>query len=115
MAAQPVQQAYWAAGAWNLPGPLGQNFAAHGRQPHPFGEPLAVYFTPQHPELDQPDPMGFNPIDTRCSLAKALEVVPAAELTAAESLIAHLHVKRPPKRQTAHCLAGPGQGAFVLK
>ena len=59
--------------------------------------------------------MGFNPIGTRCSLAKALEVVPAAELAAAESPIAHLHVKRPPKWQAAHCLAGPGQGAFVLK
>jgi septum formation protein len=59
--------------------------------------------------------MGFNPIGTRCSLAKALEVVPAAELAAAESPIVHLHVKRPPKWQAAHCLAGPGQGAFVLK
>ena len=59
--------------------------------------------------------MGFNPIGTRCSRAKALEVVPAAELAAAESPIAHLHVERPPKWQAAHCLAGPGQGAFVLK
>ena len=115
MAAQPVLQANGAAGAWNLARPLGQNFASHGRQPHPLGEALAVHFAPQHPKLDQPDPMGFNPIGRRCSLAKALEVVPAAELAAAESPIAHLHVKRPPKWQAAHCLAGPGQGAFVLK
>ena len=115
MAAKPVLQAIQPIGAWNLPRPLGQQLPSHGREPHPLGEALAIHFPPQHPQLDQPDPVGFNPIGRRCSLAKALEVVPAAELAAAESPIAHLHVKRPPKWQAAHCLAGPGQGAFVLK
>jgi len=115
VAAKPVLQANGAAGAGNFARPLGQNFASHRREPHPLGEALAIHFPPQHPQLDQPDPVGFNPIGRRCSLAKAVEVVPAAELAAAESPIAHLHVNRPPKWQAAHCLAGPGLGAFVLK
>ena len=93
MAAQPVLQTNGAAGAWNLARPLGQNFTFHGRQPPPLGEALAVHLAPQNSELDKPDPMGFNLIGTCCSLAKALEVVPAAELAAAESPIADLHVK----------------------
>ena len=115
MAAKPVLQANGAASAGNFARPLGQNLASHRCESDPLGEALAIHFPPQHPQLDQPDPVGFNPIGRRCSLAKALEVVPAAELAAAESPIAHLHVKRPPKWQAAHCLAGPGQGAFVLK
>jgi len=110
-----VLQANGTAGAGNLARPLGQNFASHRCEPYPLGQALAINFSPQHPELDQPDPMGFGPIGSEIPSAEALDIVPAAELGAAKCPIAHLRVKGPPKWQAAHRLAGSLPGPPVVE
>lgn len=108
---QAIQQ----RGSRNLIGPLGQQRAAHRGEAHPLGEALAIHLPPQHPQLDQPDPMGFDAIGREGPTAEAPVVVPAVELVAAEGLICHRFVKRQAKGQTAQGLAGALLGALVVE
>ena len=98
---QTVQQAIEPAGGGNLPGPLSQQLPAHGSEPHPFGEALAIHLPPQYPQLDQPDPIGFSPIRSEISPAEAAGVVPAAEPGAAQGPDADLVVEGPPEGKAA--------------
>ena len=108
-------QANGTAGAGNLARPLGQNFASHRREPHPLGEALAIHLPPQHSQLDQPHPLGFDSIGSERAPAEAPAVVPAAELIAAEGLLRHRSVKRQAKGQAAQGLAGALLGASVVE
>ncbi len=108
---EPIQQ----RGGRNLIGPLGQQRAAHRREAHPFGEALAIHLPPQHSQLDQPDPLGFDSIGSGGAPAEAPVVVPAAEFVAAEGLLRHRSVERQAKGQAAQGLAGALLGTPVVE
>ena len=96
---------------WDLAGPAPQQLAAHGCQPHPFGQSLAIHFPAQHPQPDQPEEMVLGPVAAEGNEGeRGGRVGLADELLAAEGLAFHRLIEAAAERKAPERESGPCQG-----
>ena len=100
-------------GRRNVAVPIRQHLPAQRGEPYSFGEPLAVDFTAQHPQLDQPDEQIFRLAGRKAAAAELPPVSLSHQLAAAERPSLQRPVEGQRKRQTAHRVARPLQGVAI--
>ena len=76
---------------------------------------MAVHLSPENPEFDEPNPMGFNPFRSHGLGAEPKGIVAAAQLATTEGLLPYFLIESPAKRQSVQGLCRPSCGPFVVE
>lgn len=113
MAAQVLVDPFRQTGPGNLTRPASHQLTPHRRQPHPFGQPLAIHLTAEHAKLDQPEEVLFDPIGTHRDETEPAPIRALTERLTADRLSLHQRVERPGERQTAKATGGTAERAGI--